>query len=50
MFKITRFNLKSKTGKKIYKGFAIHIYRLKFEMISYGKKRVYRIEWNDWNE
>jgi len=50
VFKISRYKLKSKTNKKIYKGFAIHIYRLKFEMISYGKKRLYRAEWNDWSE
>lgn len=47
MIKITRFNIGK---KKQYKGIAIHIYRLKLEIISYGNKRVYRIEWNDWNE
>jgi len=45
--KIYRFCL----GKnKQYKGIAIHIYRLKLEIISFRKKRLYRIEWNDWGE
>ena len=45
--KIYRFNI----GKnKKYKGIAICIYRLKLELIKFGKKRLYRIEWNDWTE
>jgi len=45
--KIERFKL----GKRNqYKGIAIHIYKLKFELIKFGKKRLYRIEWNGWNE
>ena len=45
--KITHFCI----GKnKCYKGIAITIYRLKLEIISFKNKRVYRIEWNDWNE
>ena len=45
IFKIHRFSLGK---KKKYKGFAIKIYRLKLEIIIFGKKRLYRIEWNDW--
>ena len=45
--KIYRFKIGK---KKQYKGFAIHIYRLKLEIISFRKKRLYRIEWNDWGE
>lgn len=45
--KITKFTL----GKnKKYKGFAIQIYRLKIEVITFDNKRLYRIEWNDWEE
>jgi hypothetical protein len=47
MFNVCRFFI----GKrKQYKGFCIQFYRLKFEIISFGNKRMYRIEWNDWNE
>jgi len=47
MLKITKF----KVGKKKqYKGVSIHLYRLKLEFIWFGKKRLYRIEWNDWLE
>jgi hypothetical protein len=47
MFKIKRFAI----GKrKQYKGITVYFYRLKLEMIKFCKKRLYRIEWNDWNE
>jgi len=47
MFKIKRFSIGT---KKQYKGIYISFYRLKLEIITLGKKRLYRIEWNDWNE
>jgi hypothetical protein len=47
MIKIRKFSI----GKKSkYKGISLHIYRLKLEIIWFGNKRLYRIEWNDWNE
>lgn len=47
MFKFYHFNIGK---KKHYKGFCIHLYRLKLEVIWFGRKRIYRIEWNDWYE
>jgi len=45
MIKITKYKIKRK-----YNSICIHLYRLKFEIISWGNKRLYRVEWNDWNE
>lgn len=47
MFNVCRFFIGK---KKQYKGFCIRLYRLKFEIILYGNKRMYRLEWSDWSE
>jgi hypothetical protein len=50
MIKFYKHRLKSKTGKYYYSTYCLHIYRLKLELIVFGKKRCYRAEWSDWCE
>jgi len=47
MLKIRKFKLGI---NQQYRGFSIIFYRLKIEIIVFGDKRMYRIEWNDWTE
>jgi len=47
---IKRFEIKNKEKKIVYHGWCFIIFRLKFEVIFHGRKRMYRVEWNDWIE